>query len=46
MSCRNVDSKGEERAGGDFHWNLVKNWSGEKMCLVGIQVDRSLNVPV
>ena len=21
---------------------VVKNWSGEKMCLVGIQVDRSL----
>ena len=38
----------EERqvAGGGFHCNLVKNWSGEKMCLVGIQVDRSLVVSV
>ena len=38
----------EERrvAGGDFRCNLVKNWSGEKMCLVGIRVDRSLDVSV
>ena len=38
----------EERqvAGGDFHCNLVKNWSGENMCLVGIRVDRSLGVSV
>ena len=25
---------------------VVKNWSGEKMCLVGIQVDRFLGVSV
>ena len=38
----------EERqvAGGDFRWNLVKNWSGYKMCLVGILVDPSLDVSV
>ena len=38
----------EERqvAGGGFHCNLVKNWSGEKMFLVGIQVDCSLDVSV
>ena len=38
----------EERqvAGGGFHCFLVKNWSGENMCLVGIKVDRSLSVSV
>ena len=38
----------EERqvAGGGFHCNLVKNWYGEKMCLVWIWVDRSLGVSV
>ena len=38
----------EERqvAGGGFHCNSVKNWSGEKMCLVSISVDRSLGVSV
>ena len=38
----------EERrvAGGDFRWNLVKSWSGENMCLVGIRVDCSLDVSV
>ena len=38
----------EERqvAGVGFHCNLVKNWSGEKMCLVGIRVDRFLVVSV
>ena len=38
----------EERqvAGGGFHCNSVKNWSGEKMCLVGIRLDRSLGVSV
>ena len=38
----------EERrvAGGDFRWNLAKNWSGEKMCLVEIRVDCSLDVSV
>ena len=38
----------EERqvAGGGFHCNSVKNWSGENMCLVGIWVDCSLGVPV
>ena len=25
---------------------VVKNWSGEKMCLVGIQVDHFLDVSV
>ena len=30
----------------DFRCILVKNWSGEKMCLVGIRVDRSLGVSV
>ena len=33
-------------AGGGFHYNLLKNWSGEKMCLVGIWVDCSLGVSV
>ena len=38
----------EERrvAGGDFCCNLVKNWSQERMCLVGIRVDCSLGVSV
>ena len=38
----------EERqvAVGGFLCNLVKNWSGEKMCLVGIRVDCSLGVSV
>ena len=38
----------EERrvAGGDFRCNSVKNWSGVNMCLVGIRVDRSLDVSV
>ena len=36
----------EERQveGGGFHFNSVKNWSGENMCLVGIRVDCSLGV--
>ena len=36
----------EERrvAGGDFRCNLVNNLSREKMCLVGIRVDRPLDV--
>ena len=33
-------------AGVGFRCNLVKNWSGEKMCLVGIWVDCSLGVSV
>ena len=33
-------------AGGDFCCNLVNNWSGENICLVGIWVDRSLGVSV
>ena len=33
-------------AWGGFHCNLVKDWSRENMCLVGIQVDRSLGVSV
>ena len=33
-------------AGVVFHCNLVKNWSGENMCLVGTRVDRSLGVSV
>ena len=38
---------GERRvAGGEFRCNLVKNWSVEKMCLVGMQVDCSLDVSV
>ena len=38
----------EERrvAEGDFRCILVKNWSGEKMCLMGTRVDRSLDVSV
>ena len=38
----------EERqvVGGGFHCNSVKNWSGEKMCLVGIWLDLSLGVSV
>ena len=38
----------EERhvAGVGFHCNSVNNWSGEKVCLVGIQVDCSLGVSV
>ena len=38
----------EERqvAGNAFRCNSVKNWSGEKMCLVGIRVDHSLGVSV
>ena len=38
----------EERqvAGGGFYCNSVKNWSGEKMCLVIISVDRYLGVSV
>ena len=38
----------EERhvAGGDFRCNLVNNWSGKKMCFVGIRVGRSLGVSV
>ena len=38
----------EERqvAGGGFHCSLVENWSGENMCLVGIQADRVLGVSV
>ena len=38
--------KERQVAGGDFRCNLVKNWSGENMCLVGIRVDRSLGVSV
>ena len=38
--------KERQVAGGDFRCNSVKNWYGEKMCLVGIQVDRSLGVSV
>ena len=36
----------EERkvAWSGFHFNLVNNWSGENMCLVGIQVDRFLGI--
>ena len=38
----------EERrvTGGDFRWNSVNNWSAKNMCLVGIQVDCSLDVSV
>ena len=38
----------EERqvAGGGFHCNLVNNWSGENMFLLGILVDPSLGVSV
>ena len=35
-----------QMAGGDFCCNLVNNWSGKMMCLVGIWVDRSLGVSV
>ena len=38
--------KERQVAGGGFHCNLVKDWSRENMCLVGIQVDRSLGVSV
>ena len=41
-----VALKESQVAGGGFHCNLVKNWSGGNMCLVGIQVDRSLGVSV
>ena len=41
-----VDLKERQVVGGGFHCNSVNNWSGENMCLVGIQVDRSLGVSV
>ena len=31
-------------AGSDFRCNLVNNWSGDKMCLLGIRIDHSLDV--
>ena len=41
-----VDLEERQVAGGGFHCNLVKNWSGERMCLVGIRVYHSLGVSV